>query len=413
MRQTWVIADDLTGAADSGIAFARPGRHVRLDLDPAGPAADHGETGGYPGETGPAGAVRIVDTDTRDADPADVPDRIRTVLTGIRPGDHVLKKVDSLLRGGIAQELRILRDGLPGRLLVIAPAVPAVGRTTAGGHVRVATDVTLRDLRIADHVPAQTVRHIRLETVRAGSRSVGAAVQNAQTAGTDAVICDAENDDDLNTLVSGVLAAGPPVLWVGAAGLAAALARGLGYSGPPGEPVTPPAGETVLVVVGSHHAIGRAQARALAAAGIPSVEFPVADLVALTAPQLAAALPAGPGCRVVSVAGDVDPDLRERATAALAAICAPAVRAADVVVLTGGATARAVLTAAGVSTLHLVGELTTTNRAGSGSLVPGAVLSRPCGTARPTHVITKSGSFGDDRTLVRLVAAITASRGQP
>ena len=158
----------------------------------------------------------------------------------------------------------------------------------------------------------------------------------------------------------------------------------------------------MLVVVGSHSAIGQAQARALAATGIPAVEYRAADLVAMTETELAGALPDRPGSTVVSLTGDVDPDLRERAAAALAAICAPAVRSAGVVVLSGGATARAVLTAAGVTSLRLLGEL-----------APGAVLSRPNGTAHSTHVITKSGSFGDDHTLVRLVAAITASKGRP
>jgi uncharacterized protein YgbK (DUF1537 family) len=381
MRQTWVIADDLTGAADSGVAFARPGQDVRLDLGLTALGDLH------------AGGVRIVDTDTRDAVAADVPARLHAVLARIGPDDHVLKKVDSLLRGRIAEELRILRDGLPGRLIVVAPAVPAMGRTTSGGHVRAAA---MRDLRIADHLPAHLVHHVGLDAVRAGA--IGTAAGAARAAGADAIIYDAETDDDLDVLVRVVLAADEPVLWVGAAGLAAALGRA--RFGPDREATPVPSGRTVLVVVGSHTATGRAQVRALAAAGIPSVECRVADLLAMTEP----ALPAGEGATVVSLAGDVDPVLRAQAATALAATCAPAVRSADVVVLSGGATARAVLTAAGVTSLRLLGEP-----------VPGAVLSQPCGTgtAHPAHVITKSGSFGDEFTLVRLVAAITAGKGRP
>ncbi|MBO0693945.1 MAG: hypothetical protein J2P58_13660, partial [Acidimicrobiaceae bacterium] len=65
----------------------------------------------------------------------------------------------------------------------------------------------------------------------------------------------------------------------------------------------------------------------------------------------------------------------------------------------GGATARAVLEATGTSALHLVEELD-----------PGIVLARPVG--RDTvPVITKSGAFGDDRTLLRAVQRITVEEG--
>jgi uncharacterized protein YgbK (DUF1537 family) len=369
MRRIWVIADDLTGAADSGVCFVRPGEPVVLDLDPGSPADS------------PA-IVEVADTDTRDADPAVIAGRITAVAGRIGPDDHVLKKIDSLFRGSVTQELRILRKMLPDRLMVVAPAVPALGRTTVGGHVRAGAAGTA--MRIADHIPAGRPHH-------AGPGSLGTAVRTAHAHGADAVICDAATDDDLIALVRGALRTGLPLLWVGAAGLAAALAHALRPQ-PPEEFATHKASR-VLVVVGSHSAAGLAQAKALA--GHPSVEFNAAELPAEE-------LPATDGVRVVSLTGDVDPGLRKHVAKTLGAICGPAVRAADVVILSGGATARAVLTAAGITSLRLLGEM-----------APGTVLSRPSGVDRPAYVITKSGSFGDEHALVRLVAAVTAAKGRP
>jgi uncharacterized protein YgbK (DUF1537 family) len=371
MRRTWIIADDLTGAADSGVPFARPAGDVILDLEPDSPTAS------------PTGAVQVIDTDTREADPAVVTGRMAAVAGRIGPDDLVLKKIDSLMRGHIDRELRILRKALPDRLLVIAPAVPALGRTIAAGHLRFGAAGAA--IRIADHIPARNPLH-------AGPRDAATAVRTALATGADAVICDAETDDDLAALVRGALTTGVPLLWVGAAGLAAALARSAGR-GP--SATRTPAATDVLVVVGSHSRMGLAQVKALAEAGHPAVEFTPADLID-------GELPSGAGTRVVSLNGDVDPDLRRHAATTLGEICAPAVRHAEVVILSGGATARAVLTAAGIGALHLRGELG-----------PGIVLSRPHGTDRPMHVITKSGSFGDEHSLVRLVAAVTASKGQP
>ena len=382
MRRTWIIADDLTGAADSGSPFARAGDDVILDLEPDAPASS--------AKAGleKASRVQVIDTDTRDADPDVVAGRLAAVAERIGPDDLVLKKIDSLMRGHIDLELRILRKALPDRLLVIAPAVPRLGRTTGAGHVR--TGPAGPAIRIADHIPAHRLHH-------AGPRAAGTAGRPARETGADAVICDADTDADLAALVRGALTTGVPVLWVGAAGLAAALARNAGRESSATEP---PAAADVLVIVGSHSRMGLAQVKALAEAGHPVTGLTSADLI--DRKPLSGAGTAGAGTRVVSLAGDVDPDLRRHTAAMLGAICAPAVRRADVVVLSGGATARAVLTAAGVGALRLRGELG-----------PGIVLSRPYGIDRPLHVITKSGRFGDERTLVRLVAAVIAAKGQP
>ncbi|MEW2546257.1 nucleotide-binding domain containing protein [Streptomyces sp. NPDC047002] len=77
-------------------------------------------------------------------------------------------------------------------------------------------------------------------------------------------------------------------------------------------------------------------------------------------------------------------------------VIADDVTGADTAVLTGGATARAVLTVARTTSLRLPGEAE-----------PGAVLSvTDDGTAR--QIATKSGSFGDARTLVRLALPAAA-----
>jgi uncharacterized protein YgbK (DUF1537 family) len=299
----------------------------------------------------------------------------------IGPDDLVLKKIDSLLRGNITPELRILRNHMPNRPVVVAPAVPALGRTTANGHVQARDRQAVpANQRIAPHIPARNLHHVR-------PGDVAHAIQIAHA--EDALICDAETDDDLDTVVGAVLEAGLPVLWAGAAGLAAALARRL--NPPPNQQRTtkPPTATKFLTVIGSHSQMALDQARALAAAGHPAIELTAGRHEEL--PR---------GTRVVSLTGAIDPRRREQTARTLAEICREAVRAADVLVLSGGATARAVLTAAGITALELLGEIE-----------PGIVLSRPRGAAGPAHVITKSGSFGDELSLVRLVATIT--KGQP
>jgi uncharacterized protein YgbK (DUF1537 family) len=368
MRRTWIIADDLTGAADAGAHFAGRNEQVILDLDPG--AQGH-----------PPASVQVIDTDTREATPAVSAGRMTAFGGQIGPDDLVLKKIDSLLRGNITPELGILRNRMPNRLLLVAPAVPALGRTTTNGYVRARNaEAVCTDQHIAPHIPAPNLHHVSPGDVPRAIR-----IANAE----DALICDAETDEDLDAVVRAAMEAGLPVLWAGAAGLAAALARRL--NPPPNQHRTtkPPTATKFLTVVGSHSQMALDQARALAAAGHLAIELTAGRHEEL--PR---------GTRVVSLTGAIDPRRREQTARTLGEICREAVRAADVLVLSGGATARAVLTAAGITALELLGDIE-----------PGIVLSRPRGAAGPAHVITKSGSFGDEQSLVRLVAAIM--KGQP
>ncbi|RIQ12398.1 four-carbon acid sugar kinase family protein, partial [Jiangella rhizosphaerae] len=118
-----LLADDLTGAAEAAAAFVLRTPRI-FDLQTlSAMRASLGE------------GVVAVDTDSRYAGPEVAADRCRTALALLPPGRVVVKKVDSTLRGPLAAELAALRE--PGGLLVVAPALPSLGRTVAGGAVLV------------------------------------------------------------------------------------------------------------------------------------------------------------------------------------------------------------------------------------------------------------------------------------
>src|SRR5262245_7555660 len=119
-----VIADDLTGAADAGVAFSRHGRSVVLVLDDG--------TDKRPDCAQPHTDVSVIDTDTREASCAQARDAVTAAMRDVPPGCTVLKKVDSLLRGHVAAEVDAIRKVLPERLVVVAPALPALDRPTRG-----------------------------------------------------------------------------------------------------------------------------------------------------------------------------------------------------------------------------------------------------------------------------------------
>ena len=130
-----IVADDLTGAADSVAPFAARG--LRADVQWAADgklAADLAESD-----------ARAWCTGSRDmhASREFVVRRLTRAATRrlLRFSPHILyKKVDSTLRGHLWIELDAMRAELPGRLAVACPAFPANGRIVRNGILHVYGD---------------------------------------------------------------------------------------------------------------------------------------------------------------------------------------------------------------------------------------------------------------------------------
>ena len=171
-----------------------------------------------------------------------------------------------------------------------------------------------------------------------------------------------------------------PVVWAGSGGLARHLPRTR-----PRGPAHFTTNGPVLIVVGSQSDCARRQVAELAAA--PGVSH-------VSIEDLPAALAQGNDILVtLDLNRDLHPSVKIKDApelcAALAARLAPYLPCFDGLVLTGGETARAVLTTASVTALRLLDEVE-----------PGVPLALATGP-RIIPVITKAGAFGDNQTLLR------------
>lgn len=373
-----IIADDLSGAADAGVAFAVGGHEVRLILDAADAAWRDG-----------GAAVVAADTNGRAGAAGTAARAAAKLADQLPPGAEVLHKVDSTLRGHPAAELAALLGVLPDRIAVVAPAFPRAGRVTRGG-VQHVDGVALHESDAWSAEPGEPPRSVaeavRCQDARPAAVDLERTLRLAQAG--DAVVCDAATDDDLDAVVRAARRAERAVLWVGSAGLAAALAR----SRPGRRPAAVAwngAARRYLAVVGSASPVARRQAAALVADGADSFELPRDALGGRDAAVLAEEL----RDRVLrrSVVVTVTP-VGATASAAVARglsrIVAPAAAEAPLLAIAGGATARAVLEQCGVRSLDLVAELE-----------PGVVLAE----ANGRRIVTKAGAFGDDGTLLRVL----------
>ncbi len=116
-RKLGIVADDLTGAMDSSGYFASLGFSTVVVLDP---------------NFSCDATVLVITTNSRAEDPKVARERVRQAMPGMAER-VVYKKIDSTLRGNIGEELQVVVAAMAREKVVVAPAFPAVGRTTVDG----------------------------------------------------------------------------------------------------------------------------------------------------------------------------------------------------------------------------------------------------------------------------------------
>ncbi|MFW5980634.1 MAG: four-carbon acid sugar kinase family protein [Halanaerobiaceae bacterium] len=120
-----VIADDLTGATDTGVQFSNYGcstavifNHKNLE------------------EVAVKYEVIVISTESRALPPFKAEDKIKKYLSQLQKMgiSKYYKKIDSTLRGNIGVEIKAVNDILKKEAVYIIPALPENGRTTLRGY---------------------------------------------------------------------------------------------------------------------------------------------------------------------------------------------------------------------------------------------------------------------------------------
>jgi uncharacterized protein YgbK (DUF1537 family) len=398
MMRVAVIADDLTGAADTGVQLTRAGYRTAVAFREASLSS-----------TEDFDAV-VFDTDSRTISRDSAAKRVAEAGRKARDARIVYKKIDSTLRGQVSAEISAALDATGRRRVIVAPAFPAAGRTTVDG-VQLVHGVPVHETEMRND-PRTPVREGHLPTLLAKSfpsievLSVEDLADPAKARRTiesaRCIVADAARDVDLENLVR---AAPDPseLLWTGSAGLA--LAFGGVYPGPHAGEVSVVSAHPcrgVLVVVGSLSGVAREQLRRLVGE-YGDVAAPVdanrSGAVERAVKAARRALSDG-ACAVVhspekrSASGRPGP-----VVGTLAEVVRRLSREKlfDALVLTGGSTAVRVARRLGASGIKLEGEVE-----------PGVPVGALIGP-RPYTVVTKAGGFGGPYTLVGVVKMLLES----
>ncbi|WP_436664250.1 four-carbon acid sugar kinase family protein [Alicyclobacillus acidoterrestris] len=415
----FILADDLTGAADAANYFRTPERRVRIGFDSAMPwdfRLTH--------ET-----VQVFDVETRHLSLEDSFGKVLRAcahITQASPEALVYKKVDSTLRGNIGAEIEAAVRGLNRNIAVLAPAFPAGGRTVVGGVLYV-HGVPVNETAFANdpHHPilsANVAEHVRtkaawptvqlgLSLIRQGADVVEHFLAD-QGDGPVLIVADAEVDEDLAVLAE-VFSRNTTYLPCGSAGLARQLAKVWTQSVGACDAVVsrPPRAQRQLYVIGSANQLAREQVQELQkqrvvrtlelsatkvvddvtaadeiAAAIARIEADDADITVLTlSPERVSTVDR---TRLVDALAQVAKAWVHRSSADFGRSEQPHLA----VFATGGDTALACCKAVGHTEIWTEGEL-----------LPGIPWSFVGGHDGQLTLVSKAGGFGDAQTLCSVV----------
>ena len=125
MVKLLIVADDFTGALDTGVQFTARGARTCVVTDPA-----------YDFSRAKAETqVLVLDAETRHLTPEAAYSVVRRAVEGaLRAGfTHIYKKTDSALRGNVGAELTAVLDGAGAESISFLPALPKMDRITRRG----------------------------------------------------------------------------------------------------------------------------------------------------------------------------------------------------------------------------------------------------------------------------------------
>jgi uncharacterized protein YgbK (DUF1537 family) len=300
-------------------------------------------------------------------------------------------------------------------LAIVAPAFPATGRTLHQAGVLVhgepleSTDTWKLDnadrpanVRTMLEDEGLRCESIDVETLRGDAQTLRNRIETTANEGTQALVVDAHTGDDLKRLALITLQVERPLFWVGSGGLARELAALPGlFEAPPRDALVHEKQDgAILILVGSLSSVSERQCALLRErASVAEMILPPAVLRAgeehadwrVWQSKIGDSLLKRADL-LVRIGRDESFDPAEGAhlSSALAALVAPHFGHVGGLIATGGETARAMLSAAGIGSLDLLAEVEA-----------GVAVARPSAPqpSRPA-IVTKAGAFGSEHALL-------------
>lgn len=431
MRRIGIIADDLTGANDSGVQLSRYGLKTSVRFD-------------FSNEDTSSDEAIVIDTDSRSIEKEEAYKRVRNAAKFLKENKFniIYKKIDSTLRGNLGVEVDAVYDECKPDFVIIAPGYPKNGRKIEVGHLylhgvllnetEIANDpkCPVEDSFVSNVFQKQTSRKIGLinkEEIRKGFDAVKSKMDYFSSLQTPYLLFDSETEEDLASIAKFVYESEYNVIWLGSAGLANYLPELYNIKGNPLDMVIERNSDPILLVVGSVSSVTRKQLKVfLGHNKVIGVEINAPLLISEQTwkVEIAAALTKAKNAYkegkhvAVYPTGDQEAIKEAQAIGRINGLTKTDVSNLIVqrlghltdkllehaaykgIILTGGDTAKQVCTSIGVVGIQLIDEIET-------GVPIGKLIGR-----HTIYAITKAGAFGTENTFIRSMEILQGVNGK-
>ncbi|HER24097.1 MAG TPA: four-carbon acid sugar kinase family protein [Candidatus Atribacteria bacterium] len=223
----YIIADDLSGANDTGVKFTKKGYNASVSI------VNNQPTVVIPDNID----VFVVDTETRELESEPAREKLNSILKklSIDQDDFVYKKVDSTLRGNIGVEIEEIMKFLKKDICIFSPSFPSHQRVTIDSYLMVdqrplgASEYSSNHLKQEENsfIPAimkkQTdfsVGQIHLSDVAKGPKAILSKINELCKKGNRIIVIDSIIENHLRDIFRSGFKFSGTVLFSGSAGLA-------------------------------------------------------------------------------------------------------------------------------------------------------------------------------------------------
>jgi len=377
-----IIADDLTGANDTGVQLARQGIACALMPwweEPLRPLDANAP-------------VWVFNTESRHCLPEEAARRVTKAAEFAKEhGTKVIyKKTDSVLRGPVGAELEAV-SRVWNQPILYVPALPAAGRTVRNGMLYV-DGVPLNETAFANDplapvttASAAKLLQVPMATVSLNELRTGKAV--FQTSERILMI-EGETENDLKLTAEAAVKSGLPTCWAGPAAFAFYLPKLFGMQHRPvaAGPCTVP----FLLVNGSMHPASLRQTDRAVSLGFVSAE------VSESRQNVSVAIDALKNGKHAALyharmTGDTAEGINRRLTDAARQVLHDV--QPGTLLIFGGETAQSVLRSIGATACRIINQIDW-----------GVVLIEAQTPNGAQKIITKSGGFGTDNLIERILS---------
>ncbi len=366
-----IIADDLTGALDTGVQFRKWNFDVQFTNTPEKSKSE----------------VTITNTNTRNKTPEEAYQISYNLAMELEKFDIIYKKTDSTLRGNPGSEIQAIIDATGESHVVFTPTYPPTQRKVRNGHLYVGD----KPITETDYIDEYQQKTSYIPDILSIETPIHIVKKMSKTLKKGITVVDSETEKDLQRIASRYMS-----IMAGSAGLAEALCYIL-RNPPP-----------IIAIIGSIRTETRIQVESLCNR-LEAVSIPINVINALkkssqekTISDARSALRRGLDVAITSSETILDiektlseakrldmtsQELEENITKSLADVTVSLINEKiSGIIITGGATALAITKKLDVKNIEILDELQ-----------PGVPVLKLDGLS----TITKAGGFGQPDTLIQ------------